>query len=197
MTKEQRDLLNLDLQFFAEPTEPVEPSGGNTDKIDVEPTVEEPVNTPDEKTFTQSELERIIADRLARAEKKRDEAVRQERDVAEKARLEEQSEYKALYEKAQEEIESARADALTVKKDSLLSQAGYSAEQVELARRLIDGESDEEIAKSIELLKTTFPTQSQGVDPSPMNGKKDEVRSTDKEEAGRAAVSSFLHKLKL
>ena len=166
------------------------------EEVDID-TVEEPVNNTEEKTFTQSELDKIIADRLSREQKKREQAVEQERADADKRKLEEQNEYKELYEKAQADIETAKADALNVKKDALLKDAGYNAEQVQAARKLIEGDSEEEITKSIEQIKGLFPTQSKGADPSPFNGRKDEVKTTDKEEIGRNAVSRVLHKIRL
>src|SRR5690625_1957610 len=73
------------------------PEGDNVD------TVEEPENNTEEKTFTPAELDQINADRLAREKKKRDDAVKAAEAAAERRRLQEQSDYKTIYEQAKEE----------------------------------------------------------------------------------------------
>lgn len=153
---------------------------------DENPTVEEPANNPETKTFTQAELDKIIADRLAREQKKRDEAIQKERDEAERKRLEEAQEYKVLADKYREELEAIKADALKSKKDALLAKAGYTDEQVERYRKFIDGETDEELAKSIETLKADVPPKPTYVDPSPMNGERGKPEQVDSEEKGRS-----------
>lgn len=171
--------------------------GENVDEVvNDETTTEESENEPEEKTFTQSELDKIIADRLSREQKKRDEAVKKERDEAEKRQLEEQSEYKALYEKAQEQIATQQADALNAKRNTLLIKAGYSEEQVERLGRYVVGETGEELTESLEALKADIPPKKDYIDPSPMGaGRK--PKPTDEVEAGRSAVSKVLHKIKL
>src|SRR5690625_5392831 len=108
------------------------PEGDNVD------TVEEPENNTEEKTFTQAELDQIIADRLAREKKKRDDAVKAAEAEAERKRLEEQNDYKTLYEQAKEEAEQAVQKARGSKKSALLTQAGYSEEQAQLLVKLVE-----------------------------------------------------------
>ena len=167
------------------------PEGDNVD------TVEEPENNTEEKTFTQAELDQIIADRLAREKKKRDDAVKAAEAEAERKRLEEQNDYKTLYEQAKEEAEQAVQKALGIKKSALLTQAGYSEEQAQLLVKLVEGNDDEAIAESIKLLKATVPTQDNYADPSAFNGAKDKPVAVDAEEVGRNAVSRVLHKIRL
>src|SRR5690625_6867457 len=62
---------------------------------------------------------------------------------AERKKLEEQNEYKTLYEQALEQAEQAKQEALTTKKSALLSSAGYGEEQANHLLKLIDGETDE------------------------------------------------------
>src|SRR5690625_3646790 len=62
---------------------------------------------------------------------------------AERKKLEEQNEYKTLYEQALQQAEQAKAEALTTKKSALLSSAGYGEEQANHLLKLIDGETDE------------------------------------------------------
>src|SRR5690625_108391 len=167
------------------------PEGDNVD------TVEEPENNTEEKTFTQAELDQIIADRLAREKKKRDDAVKAAEAEAERKRLEEQNDYKTLYEQAQQQAEQAKAEALGIKKSALRTQAGYSEEQAQLLVKLVEGDEDEAIAAAIKLLTATVPTQDTYADPSASNGEKDKPVETDNEEVGRNAVSRVLHKIKL
>ena len=167
------------------------PEGDNVD------TVEEPENNTEEKTFTQAELDQIIADRLAREKKKRDDAVKAAEAEAERKRLEEQNDYKTLYEQAKEEAEQAVQKALGIKKSALLTQAGYSEEQAQLLVKLVEGNDDEAIAESIKLLKATVPTQDNYGDPSAFNGAKAKPETVDKEDVGRDAINRVLNKIKL
>src|SRR5690606_24490880 len=82
-----------------------------------------------------------LKEKLAEFEKAQEEAKRKE--------LEEQNEYKTLYEQALEQAAQAKAEAIGIKKNALLAQAGYSAEQTKLLSKLVDGETDEEISESI------------------------------------------------
>ena len=100
--------------------------------------------------------------------------------------LEDQNEFKTLYEQAQEQLTAVKADALNAKKNALLVQAGYSDEQTLLVNRLVDGETDAEIAQSIALLKATIPAQGEYADPSPMNGQRDTPTPTDPTDVGRS-----------
>src|SRR5690606_20714199 len=78
------------------------------------------------------------------------------REAEEQAKLVEQNEFKTLYEQAQEQLATIKADALNAKKDSLLAQAGYTSEQIGLLRNTVVGDTDEEIAQAIEGLKAVI-----------------------------------------
>ena len=116
---------------------------------------------------------------------------------AERIKLEEQNEYKTLYEQALQQAEQAKAEALGTKKSALLSAAGYSEEQVGLLTKLVEGETDEEIAESIKHLQAAIPAQDKYGDPSAFNGEKAKPKTVDGEEVGRNAVSRVLHKIRL
>src|SRR5690625_4667816 len=90
-----------------------------------------------------------LREKLAEIESKQEEDKRKE--------LEEQNEYKTLYEQAKKDAEQAKQEALNVKKDALLTQAGYSQEQAKLLVKLVDGEDVEEISDSIKQLRTASP----------------------------------------
>lgn len=120
-----------------------------------------------------------------------------EQSEKERKELEEREEYKTLYEQALKQAGEAKQEALTIKKNALLTQAGYSQEQTQLLAKLVDGDTDEDIAESIKLLKATIPAQDDYADPSALNGAKGKAETIDKEEIGRSAVSKVLHKIKL
>lgn len=130
-----------------------------------------------------------LKERLAKFEAEQSEKERKE--------LEEQNEYKTLYEKALEDAKQAKQEALSVRKNAALVHAGYSEEQVKLLSRLVEGEDEETIAESIKLLQATIPAQDDYADPSALNGAKGKAETIDKEEIGRSAVSRVIHKIKL
>jgi hypothetical protein len=84
----------------------VNPASGSAPATETSTTVTEPVKT--EKTFTQAELEAIIADRLDRAKRKAETEQSKAREEAERKALEEQGNYKALAEKHATEAQEAR-----------------------------------------------------------------------------------------
>lgn len=63
-----------------------------------------------EKVFTQAELDRIVADRLAREKTQREKAATKAREEAEAKALEEQKEYQQLAEKRQQKIADLEAE---------------------------------------------------------------------------------------
>src|SRR5690625_323235 len=102
----------------------------------------------------------------ANALKEKRAEIEKEQAEAKRKELEEQENYKALYEQAMADVEAAKTQVLQTKKQSALTQAGYSAEQLGKLTKLVEGETDEEIAESIKELKTLFPTDVYYGDPS-------------------------------
>ena len=179
MTNEiRRARLPLDLQLFAE-----EISGDNGGVVTPEP--KEP-----EKTFTQADIDRIVADRLARERKKFDDERAAAQAEAERKEREKNEEYKALYESAQAELDRARADAkaaeLTAVKTRLLVEAGYTAEQLARVSKYVVGEDEDAIKASVAEVIADMPPKASGVDPNPGNGRRQEPRPGDLTEEGRA-----------
>ena len=121
--------------------------------------------------------------------------LREAQEAAERAKLEEQNEYKTLYEKAQDDLAKLKADALNAKKDALLTQAGYNAEQIAVLRNTLVGENDEELAKGIEDLKAVIPPKPNYIDPSPLGGGDGKPKPRDKEEIGAKAYERIKNKL--
>lgn len=198
--------LRLNLQFFAEDHE--EPKGDDNPQGGDGGAGDDPDKKDgkgqEEKTFTQEELDAIISDRLARERKKQDEKEQKLRDEAERKRLEEQGEFKELADKRQEEIDrlqalldSQKADALKAKKEAALVSAGYSEEQVGLLTKLVEGETEEEIKASLDLLKTTVPPAKPYADPGVGNGQKQEPKKKDLQDKGKSAYQRLKEKGKI
>src|SRR5699024_846584 len=114
---------------------------------------------------------------------------------AERKKLEEQNEYKTLYEQALQQAEQAKAEALGTKKSALLSAVGYSEEQVGLLTKLVEGETDEEIAESIKHLQAAIPAQDKYGDPSAFNAEKAKPKPRDAYTIGRKVVSIVLQSI--
>lgn len=123
-------------------------------------------------------------DEVNRLSAKLDEIEKSQKEQ-EKQKLEEQEQYKELYEKAQEEIENIKSQKLQDKIETELKSAGYKEEQVTRLSKLVEGETDEEITKSIEDLKITFPTKTY-VDPSPDQRKRHKPEGVDGDDIGKS-----------
>lgn len=121
--------------------------------------------------------------------------LREAQEAAERAQLEEQNEYKKLYEKTQSQLEALKAEALNAKKDALLVKAGYDDEQAKVLRNTLKGETDEELTQAIEELRAVFPPKQHHVDPSPMNGTKHKPEPVDPGEAGAKVFERIKNKI--
>lgn len=172
--------------------------------IDETSSTVESLNTDEQVNVdTDTEGKHIPYDRFkqkvdeANALKKKLADIEKQRKADEQKQLEEQNDYKTLYEQAQEQIEANKADALKAAKTAKLIQAGYDEEQVEVLRSTIDGETDEEIAKAIEGITSVIPPKKTYIDPTPMGGGDGKPKPKDEEEVGRSAISKVLHKIKL
>jgi hypothetical protein len=165
----KKKLYHLDLQFFADEPTPTEPLEEPTKP----PTDVDPGNKPNGEVFTQEQVDTIIKQRLARAEKKAEEAAEKARQEAERKQAEENEEYQKLYESEkrahadlQARLKAAEVEAL--KTDKLVA-AGYSGEALTKAKRFISGETDEELDAAIDDFKAIAPPKPVG-DPNPNNG---------------------------
>lgn len=98
--------------------------------------------------------------------------------------LKEQEKYKELYEGALEEIESIKSQGAKTKIENELREAGYKEEQITRLSKLVEGETDEEVTKSIEDLKIAFPTKSY-VDPSPDQRKRQKHEGVGGDDIGQ------------
>lgn len=176
MNKDLTKLLALNLQYFAEQGEeehgepdgtPEEQGGGTTP----------PEADNSEETTPPTDDKRIPYDRFkekvdeANALKAKLAEFERQKTDAETQQLKDQEKYKELYEQAQETIATKEADALKYRKEAALVKAGYTDEQATRYLRYLEGDTDEEVSASIEVLKADIPPkQSQYVDPSAGSG---------------------------
>ncbi|MBR1823786.1 MAG: DUF4355 domain-containing protein [Ruminococcus sp.] len=150
-----KEILRIPMQFFAESaeTEPTGTAGGQTAPQSTEPKAEEkPAAAPD-KTFSQADVDRIVAERLERQQKKFN-AEKEEAAKLAKMNAEQKAEYAA---KKREEELSERESA--VQKKELRFEALNILEENKLPSKLVDCldlTSAETCSKSIEAIKTAW-----------------------------------------
>lgn len=175
-------LLRLDLQTFAEGEhdEEIPPADEDIKKDDEQEGGEKKIEfTPEQQEY----INQLIRERLDRDRKKREKE-------AELKRLEEQNEYKQLYEqlkedyaKLQDEIKAKTVDGL---KTDLLVKAGYAPDQLEFVKNILRGETEEEIQAEIAEVKKHVPPKKQAADPHPGNPKKEQPAPKGLEDKGRS-----------
>lgn len=120
-----------------------------------------------EKTFTQADVDRIIKERLEREKRKAEEKAEEARREAERKALEEQGKYKEMYEQLEKDLQAEKARVLETRKETLLLGAGYTQEQASRYKKFLTGETDEELATALEVLKQDIPPKANaGVDPA-------------------------------
>lgn len=157
--------------FSAEP--PVPPT---------EPPTEPPV-TPEEPKFTQADLERIVGERLAREKAKTQKQIDDAKAEAERIKLEEANEYKALYEAEKARVAQIEAQAqverLNTKKQSLLLEAGYPADKITDLLDFVTGEDEETVKASVDKLIRVAPPKAAPVDPSQGGGQRQSPPQND------------------
>ena len=186
MTMKFNPLLKLDLQFFAE-GEQIEPGAPG-----------EQLQQPGEKMFTQSELDQIIKDRLEREKAKRLKEIADLEAENERKRLEEQNEFKTLYEKAQAEISNMKATQaaleLAAAKKEMILKAGYAAEQLEDISALVTGDDLEAVTASFERVQKLVPVKAAVVDPQLQGSQRTgaTVKTKDSYDLARERARSLL-----
>lgn len=176
----------------------------NTNDPIIEPTTEpateptpaganEPVNDPTaDNTIPYDRFKQKVDE--ANALKKKLADIEDKQKADEKKQLEEQNEYKELYERTLEQMETYQADALNAKKGEILTQAGYTKEQIEVLRGTVTGETDEEITASVESLKSVITPAPTYADPSVGNSAKKAPAKKDLKQIGRESVEKFFNK---
>ena len=127
-----------------------------------EATPPEPEPTPEQRTYTDGDVERIVKERLERQRRKLDADAQKAADAAKQAALAEQGEYKRLYEEAQtrlaeHEAVATAAERYQVALTSVLEQQrkGLPDYLVPLLDKMDVAEQLEYLAKNAYKLKPT------------------------------------------
>jgi len=192
------ELLRLNIQHFAEGEG--EGDGENTNNN---------TNTDDnssdgtENTDDTGVDNRIPYDRFKQkvdevnALKSKLDQIEKEQEAAKRKELEDQNKYKELYEQALETIEQTEKANVQRTKETLLTKAGYSDEQITRLVKLVEGDTDEEMAKSINEIKTLFPIEPNYADPSVNNGSNIDPTPTDGEDVGKSMFEKLLNSGKI
>lgn len=209
--EELKNLLKLNLQYFAEGEGESGVEGiANNDEDN------NPDDTPDDKSgdkggdepdtgdnpdnkrgeepkFTQTDIDRIVQERLDRERRKQE----REREKENQRKKEEDGEFKELYEETKGQLEAIREEALNVKKESLLAKAGYDDEQVQRYKKYLDGESDEDLQTALDDLKADIPPKRQYADPSAGNDQKKVPKKQNLEDKGKSAYQRLKERGKI
>lgn len=152
-----KDIFRIPMQFFAEDPDGTEPTGAAGVQGDPVPQGTAPQKTepaPAEKTFTQADLDKIVAERLARQQKKF-EAEKEEAAKLAKMNADQKAEYAA---KKREEELAAREKSIAEKE--LRYTALGILEESKLPASLVDClnlSSADSCNASIEALKKAWP----------------------------------------
>lgn len=170
-------------------------------KQDVVDTKQTEVNdVKDEPKFTQADLERIVGERLAREKAKTQKQIDDAKAEAERIKLEEANEYKALYEAEKArvaEIEAqAHAERLSAKKQSLLLEAGYPADKLADLLDFVTGDDEEAVKASVEKLTRVAPPKAPPIDPAVSGGNRQAPKQDDGTELGKAMYERIKNKIR-
>lgn len=184
MKTKQTDLLRLNLQYFSEEP-PAEP-----------PT---PVDPPT-PTYTQADIDRIVGERLSREKQKADKAIQDAKDEAERQKLAEEGKFKALYEaekQTRENLEQERqTERLHTTKQSLLLEAGYTADKLADLLDFVTGDDEEGVKASVEKLVRVAPPKAPPVDPAVNGGNRQQPEQQDGTELGKAMYERIKNKIR-
>lgn len=201
MKKEMKRLKGFNLQFFADGGEGGDdpegtPTGTNTDngEANLEPGT---TSTDDDKPFTQEDMD-ALASKIRKEERdKQERKSAKEPEELERKELEEKEDYRKLLDKANEKLveyetkEKAMARQETI--EGMLTEKGLTPEQIKRYSKYVQGESEEDISKSVEGIYEDFAAiqGSQQKDPAAGFGdKKDQVEVND-EDYGRKLFESI------
>mgnify|MGYP003429639575 FL=1 len=89
--------------------------------------------------------------------------------AAASAELLAQGKYQEIAADLQKQLDAAKADALSLTKNSLLIKEGYSAEQIERYSKFVVGTNEAELQKSLDELKADVPPKKAYADPASAN----------------------------
>ncbi|WP_066192423.1 hypothetical protein [Gracilibacillus timonensis] len=102
--------------------------------------------------------------------------------------------YKTLYEQLETEIADRKAQEDTEGKRKLLLKQGYNEKQAEKYLSHVTGETEQEQKQAAMRLADEIPPKKTYVDPSLMNGKRQQPKRVNGEEKGRTLARRLLAK---
>lgn len=149
-----------------------------------------------ERTFTQSELDEIIKDRLQREKEKRKRLEEEQKAELEKQRLEEQGEYKELLEQIKAENELLKKEKADTERKAIISSklVGKGFDVDSLDRQILYVETlvstGLEVDEAIETIAKDFVATKQSAYANPSSSLGEEsvkAEPKDREELGREA----------
>ena len=167
---------------------------------DVVPNVDETKTDTNEEQpkYTQADIDRIVGERLAREKSKAEKAIADAKAEAERKKLEEANEYKALYEaeKAarEQEAQERQAERLETQKKSLLLEAGYSTDALADLLELVTGDSDETVKASVERLVRIAPPKNPADPAVSGGGQRQQATQKDATDYGRELFKKVIKK---
>lgn len=110
---------------------------------------------------------------------------------------EEQIELKAKIDEIDAKIEQYRVNAVQARKEQSMRRFNYSDEQIQKYVKFVEGDTADEIDRSVlQLSKDIAPNNYYG-DPSINNGAASKPKAVDKKEVGRNAAKRILSKIRL
>jgi hypothetical protein len=173
-----------------EPTPPPEPPAGEGKK-DEPPAPPEPPKKVEFTPEQQEAMNKIIQDRLKKADDKRKKA-------EEEAALREQGKYKDLLDAKENEMNELKQNLKQERNARLLIGEGYNEKQLAFALRNLEGNTEEEVKASLVQLKEVFPpagTATNYGDPKSLGGgQKQQHQPVDNEARGKEMAKKILEK---
>lgn len=109
------------------------------------------------KTFTQADVDRILADRLGRAEAKTKEATAKAQAEAERKAAEEQGKWKELYEQTKTQAEQAQQEAAQVRLSSMRERIARTVGLPDALAARLQGDDEDAITADAKALAKLMP----------------------------------------
>src|SRR5699024_4506895 len=156
------------------------------------------------KTEQAEEVEQVEEEETEQEEQVEEETDEQteeqaEQDAAEQAeeQTQEQIELKAKIDEIDAKIEQYRINAVQARKEQVMRRFNYDEQQILKYIHFIEGDTADEIDRSVlQLSKDIAPNNYYG-DPSINNGAAAKPKAVDKREIGRNAVKRIMSKIRL
>jgi len=109
------------------------------------------------RTFSQADVDRIVAERLERAERKAAEKAERAKADAEADALKKQGEYQKLFEKAQAELDAERQRARGLEMQALRRDVAQKFQLPDALAKRLQGETQEELERDAQDLLAAIP----------------------------------------